>query len=272
MPRRLDGPPRLVAGGPLRGPPEGNKTPICPTFLCVFPRLPVGGCRPPRTPRPVPAGRQEIERRRGTVYRGDMRTPPHAPRPLVPRWRPGRWAVAISCAGALSLGACAPQTTPTSGSNSAAATPAPTSASTDASDEEPPPQILYAPPPMRPDAQGRLTENLAESTPWAIVGLEARMPDCTQELRSVVIDTVEYDQPMSDTIVGFRTRDDTARTVTAFPIDSDGLYRTLANAERADVARVIHKGPEPVLVRYQVCGNGGHVSVLDLYRTDRTRR
>ncbi len=95
---------------------------------------------------------------------------------------------------------------------------------------------------MRPDAQGRLTENLAESTPWAIVGLEARMPDCTQELRSVVIDTVEYDQPMSDTIVGFRTRDDTARTVTAFPIDSDGLYRTLANAERADVARVIHKG------------------------------
>ena len=141
-------------------------------------------------------------------------------------------------------------------------------ASTGASHEEPPPQILYAPPPMRQDAQGRLTENLAESTPWAIVGLEARMPDCAQELRSVVIDTVEYDEPMSDTIVGFRTRHKAERLAEAFPIDSEGLYRTLANAERADVARVIHKGPEPVLVRYQVCGNGGYVSVLDIYRTD----
>jgi len=35
---------------------------------------------------------------------------------------------------------------------------------------------------------------------------------------------------------------------------------------------VIHEGPEPVLVRYQVCGCGGYVSVLDIYRTDRTRR
>ena len=94
------------------------------------------------------------------------------------------------------------------------------------------------------------------------------MPDCQQALREVVIDTVEYDEPMSDTIVGFRTRDDPAQGVTAFPIESDPLYRTLSNAQRADVARVIHKGPETVLVRYQVCGNGGYVSVLDIYRTD----
>jgi len=93
------------------------------------------------------------------------------------------------------------------------------------------------------------------------------MPDCQQALREVVIDTVEYDEPMSDTIVGFRTRDDPAQGVTAFPIESEPLYRTLSNAQQADVARVIHKGPETVLVRYQVCGSGGYVSVLDIYRT-----
>lgn len=118
---------------------------------------------------------------------------------------------------------------------------------------------------MRPDAQGRLTENLAESTPWAIVGIEDRMPDCEQDLQSVVIAKVEYDETMREMIVGFRTSDDDA-----FPIDIDS--RLLTTAEQADVARVIRKGPEPVLVRYQVCGSGGHVSVLDIYRTDRTRR
>jgi len=209
------------------------------------------------------------------VYRDGMHaTPSCVPTPSSARWRPGRLAFAIGLAGALLLNACtqAPQTTQTSGISSRAATPAPTSTSTSATPHAPPPQILYAPPPMRQNAQGRLTENLAESTPWAIVGIEDRMPDCQQELKSVVIDRVEYDKPMSDTIVGFRTRDDTARTVTAFPINSEGLYRTLANAERDAVAQVIHEGPEPVLVRYQVCGCGGYVSVLDIYRTDRTRR
>ena len=87
---------------------------------------------------------------------------------------------------------------------------------------------------------------------------------CSQRIADIKVDEVVYDNA-SDIIAGFRATKPTPNEwYGIFRLDSDALYKSIPNAERSNVQKLIRKGAELIAV-YQVCGNGGIVTVRDIF-------
>ena len=102
-----------------------------------------------------------------------------------------------------------------------------------------------------------------------LVGIETPMVDplenCSQRIAEVVVDEVVYDGA-SDIIAGFRAKKPAPNEwYGMFTIHSDAVYGALSNAARGDVQKLINKGARLIVI-YQVCGSGGHVSVRDIFK------
>lgn len=99
----------------------------------------------------------------------------------------------------------------------------------------------------------------------ALVGIDAPMADCDQRIADVVVDEVVY-QGASNIVEGFRAKKPAPNEWYAlFSIDSQAVYSALPNASRGNVQKLISKGAKLIVV-YQVCGSGGHVSVRDIFK------
>lgn len=102
-----------------------------------------------------------------------------------------------------------------------------------------------------------------------LVGIEEpftkRGDNCSQRIADLVVDEVVY-KGDSDMIAGFRaTKPAPNEWYGIFHIDSDALYKAISNTTKSDVQKLIKKGAQLIVI-YQVCGNGGFVSVRDIFK------
>jgi hypothetical protein len=102
-----------------------------------------------------------------------------------------------------------------------------------------------------------------------LVGIEEpftkKGDNCSQRIADLMVNEVVYKSD-SDMITGFRaTKPPPNEWYGIFRIDSDALYKAIPNTTKSDVQKLIKKGAQLIVI-YQVCGNGGFVSVRDIFK------
>lgn len=79
----------------------------------------------------------------------------------------------------------------------------------------------------------------------AIIGIEEVFPDCNQRIADLVIDEVVYDGA-SDLILGFRAKKPAPQEWYGIFRISDAIYKSISNAERSQITRLIKKSAHVV--------------------------